>query len=87
VDTKAEGERANCKSPRSLGGANTQSMCVYVDDVDAHCARARAHGAKIFREPVTNDYGEEYGAHRSYGAVDLEGHRWWFMRVTRDKSA
>src|SRR5690242_6134153 len=27
------------KSPLELGGANTQTMCVYVDDVDAHCER------------------------------------------------
>src|SRR5215813_6943975 len=26
------------RSPRGLGGANTQSIMVYVDDVEAHCA-------------------------------------------------
>ena len=29
-----------CKSPKSLDGANTQALCLYVDDADAHCARA-----------------------------------------------
>src|SRR5882672_2997610 len=29
------------KSPRSAG-CNTQNLMVHVDDVDAHCARARA---------------------------------------------
>src|SRR3954470_9659093 len=24
------------KSPAALGGANTQSLCVYIDDADAH---------------------------------------------------
>jgi uncharacterized glyoxalase superfamily protein PhnB len=67
------------KSPRSAGGANTQSLCVYVDDVDAHCAHARAHGAKVFREPTTTDYGADYWTDRSYGAFDPEGHLWWFM--------
>lgn len=74
------------KSPRSLGGANTQSLCLHVDDVDAHCAHARSCGAKIFREPVTSDYGEEYWTDRSYGCYDPEGHLWWFMtRISEPK--
>jgi uncharacterized glyoxalase superfamily protein PhnB len=36
-----------CTSPRAVGGANTQALCVCVDDVDAHCERARAAGARI----------------------------------------
>jgi uncharacterized glyoxalase superfamily protein PhnB len=67
-------------APKSLGGANTQQMCIHLDDVDAHCARARAGGAKITREPVTTDYGAEYWADRSYEAEDPEGHRWYFMQ-------
>src|SRR5262245_46464233 len=47
--------RAFCTSPRSLEGANTQCMMVYVDDVEAHCARARETGAKIVAEPKTSD--------------------------------
>jgi uncharacterized glyoxalase superfamily protein PhnB len=35
------------RSPHSLGGANTHGVMVYVDDVDAHCARAHSAGAKI----------------------------------------
>jgi uncharacterized glyoxalase superfamily protein PhnB len=77
-------DRGWARSPGSLGGANTQALCVYVDDVDAHCARARAAGATIFREPTTDDHGEGHGAHRTYGAVDPEGHHWWFMHVARD---
>ena len=46
---------------------------VEVDDVDAHCERARAAGVTILREP------EEPGiGHRIYAAEDLEGHRWMF---------
>lgn len=82
----ARSDRDFCRSPRSLGGANTQSLCLYVDDVDAHCATARAAGASIVREPTTQDYGEQYGAHRSYEAVDPEGHHWWFMRRVRGAS-
>jgi len=79
--------RVHCRSPRSLGGANTQALCLYVDDVDAHCERARAAGASIVREPRTDDYGEEHGANRGYEAVDPEGHHWWFMRVAREPQA
>ena len=70
-------------SPRALHGAVTQSLCVYVDDADAHCARARAAGATIVNEPSTTDYGAEYWADRSYEAEDLEGHRWWFLQRVR----
>lgn len=73
-----------CKSPRSLGGANTQSLCLYVDDVDAHCARARAAGARILEEPATRDYGEDYWSDRGYRAEDLEGHHWWFLQRVRE---
>src|SRR5215475_13833576 len=29
--------KAHFRSPKSLGGANTQSMMIFVDDADAHC--------------------------------------------------
>jgi uncharacterized glyoxalase superfamily protein PhnB len=77
-------EATHRKSPRRLGGANTQSMMVYVDDAEAHCARARAAGATIAQEPETHDYGEEYWTDRIYEAVDLEGHHWWFTQRLRD---
>jgi uncharacterized glyoxalase superfamily protein PhnB len=70
-------------SPRELGGKNTQSLMAFVDDVDAHCARARAAGAVIAVEPATTDYGPEYWADRGYEAVDPEGHRWWFTQRVR----
>lgn len=73
-----------CKSPRSVGGANTQALCVCVDDVDSHCEKARAAGAKIVEEPATQDYGEEYPSDRSYRAEDPEGHQWWFTQRIRD---
>jgi uncharacterized glyoxalase superfamily protein PhnB len=70
-------------SPRAIGGKVTASLMVFVDDADAHCARARAAGATIAVEPTTNDYGEGYWADRSYEAVDPEGHRWWFVQRVR----
>jgi uncharacterized glyoxalase superfamily protein PhnB len=71
-------------SPRSIGGGNTQALCLFVDDVDAHCEHARKAGAKVVREPETSDYGEDYWADRSYGATDPEGHMWWFMKRVRE---
>ena len=59
-------------SPRSLP-ASSVGLVVYVEDVDAHYARARARGAQLESEPRDMPYGQ-----REYGARDCEGHRWWF---------
>jgi uncharacterized glyoxalase superfamily protein PhnB len=71
------------KHPRELGGANTQSLMAYVDDVEAHCQRARAAGAKILMEPTTEDYGEDYWSDRGYECEDVGGHHWWFVQRLR----
>lgn len=71
------------RSPKEVGGANTQNMMVYVDDVEAHCKRARAAGARITSEPETRDYGDEYWADRGYQCEDLGGHHWWFYERLR----
>ena len=70
-------------SPQSIEGRNTQSAMIYVDDVDGRCAHARATGASIVDEPADHDYGADYWADRSYGAVDPEGHLWWFTQRLR----
>jgi uncharacterized glyoxalase superfamily protein PhnB len=75
--------REHCASPRSLAGANTQTLAIFVDDADKHCERARAAGATIAVEPATQDYGEEYWSDRTYQAIDPEGHHWWFMQRVR----
>jgi uncharacterized glyoxalase superfamily protein PhnB len=77
------GKRPNYRSPGQAGG-NTQAMMVYVDDVEAHCARARAAGAKIVEEPTVHDYGDEYWSDRGYECVDPEGHHWWFYQRLRN---
>ena len=60
------------KSPKSIGGKNTQTVSLQIDDdIDAHCARARAAGAVIHAEPETQFYGD-----RTYRCRDLEGHIW-----------
>lgn len=71
------------RSPGECGGGNTQNMMVYVDDVDAHCQRALAAGAKLSKELTTTDYGDEYWTDRSYGCEDPGGHHWWFAQRMR----
>ena len=56
-------------------GAVTQGQYVYVQDVDAHCARAREAGAEVFAEPEDQEYGD-----RRYAARDPEGHEWYFAQ-------
>jgi PhnB protein len=69
---------ADYRNPKRLG-QTTQSLYVYVDDVDAHCARAKKAGAKIIDEPEDQFYGD-----RRYGAEDPEGHHWYFATHVRD---
>jgi uncharacterized glyoxalase superfamily protein PhnB len=57
---------------------------LFVDNVDEHCARARAAGATVIEEPVVHDYGADHGVDRSYGALDPEGHLWWFTERVRN---
>lgn len=71
------------RTPAAIGGGNTQSLMVYVDDAEAHLAQARAHGATIVKELATSDYGEEYWTDRGYGCTDLDGHLWWFQQRLR----
>jgi uncharacterized glyoxalase superfamily protein PhnB len=77
----------NRRAPTQAGGLNTQSIMVYVDDIDAHCARARAAGASIVTEPTTTDYGEQYWTDRGYECVDLGGHHWFFAERIRTSPA
>lgn len=78
------GKESHRSSPKLVGGANTQSMMIFVDDVEAHCKRARERGAVIAKEPETHDYGEEWFTDRSYEAIDPEGHHFWFTQRLRD---
>ena len=64
------------KSPKSIGGKNSQSIHVQLaegEDLDAHYQRARAAGAEILMEPNMQFYGD-----RTYRARDPEGHIWTF---------
>ena len=69
----------NIKAPASVAGANTQTVHVQLtEDIDAHCERARAAGARIAQEPETQFYGD-----RTYRAVDPEGHMWTFAQTVK----
>lgn len=69
-------------SPASIGGKNTQSVHVHLQDgLDEHCEHARAAGAQIMREPEDQFYGD-----RVYVARDLEGHVWSFGQSVRKVS-
>jgi uncharacterized glyoxalase superfamily protein PhnB len=83
-EMSGEGRRfeTNRLSPLNAG-CNTQNLMVFVDDADAHCERARKAGARIVAEPELHDYGDDYWADRSYGAIDPEGHLWWFTQRVR----
>jgi predicted enzyme related to lactoylglutathione lyase/uncharacterized glyoxalase superfamily protein PhnB len=67
-------------SPAKLG-YGTQSLTVFVRDVDAHFQKTKAAGAKIVEDLHETCYGE-----RQYGAEDLDGHHWLFSQHARDLS-
>lgn len=72
------------RAPSQLGGINTQSLFVYVDDVEAHHARAVAAGARVCSPLATVDYGEDFWSDRGYECEDPGGHHWWFAQRLRD---
>jgi uncharacterized glyoxalase superfamily protein PhnB len=58
----------------------THMVWVYVDDLDAHFAHAKAHGATIVSEIKQHGY-------RAYVAEDHAGHRWTFAQASPAISA
>jgi uncharacterized glyoxalase superfamily protein PhnB len=71
------GDRRPPRPPRP--GEVTHSVTVRVEDVRAHCERARENGARILMEPTDLEYGE-----RQYGAEDPAGHQWTFSETLAD---
>ena len=70
--------RPGRSSPAHIG-CDTQSLTVFVEEVDAHYEKAKSAGAKIVENLHETEYGE-----RQYGVEDLEGHHWLFSRHARD---
>lgn len=61
------------RQPDEIGGLGTQACYVAVENVGAHCDRARAAGAAIVL-----DVGNDGTGDRAYAARDPEGHIWNF---------
>ncbi|HET8773580.1 MAG TPA: VOC family protein [Thermoanaerobaculia bacterium] len=66
------------EGPEGAGACGHATM-VRVEDVDAHCERARTLGAPIVRPPTTYPYGE-----RQYTVEDFARHRWTFSQTVAD---
>ena len=60
-------------------GRITQSLTMFVEDVEKHFERTKGAGAQIVEELHVTEYGE-----LQYGVVDCEGHHWLFSRHARD---
>jgi uncharacterized glyoxalase superfamily protein PhnB len=70
-----------CVTVAEGDGVPTRShiIQVRVEDAEAHCERARKHGAVILSEPTDHAYGE-----RQYNARDFQGHLWDFTQTLAD---
>jgi uncharacterized glyoxalase superfamily protein PhnB len=73
--------RENCEAARKWSSVPyiIDGVLVQVDDLEVHCARARAAGAVILSEPQTSGDGRF-----SYRAEDIEGHRWMFEEIEEE---
>ena len=65
-------------TPKTLG-YGTQSLTIFVEEIESHYERARSCGVKLREELHETVYGE-----LQYAAEDLDGHHWLFSRHARD---
>ncbi len=72
--------RPGSATPAQLG-YGTQSLTVFLEDLNAHFETARSAGARILEDLHETEYGE-----LQYAAEDLAGHHWLFSRHVRDLS-
>jgi uncharacterized glyoxalase superfamily protein PhnB len=70
--------RGDYRSPAELG-FGTQSLTIFIEDVERHHEHSKAAGARIVEDLHETEYGE-----LQYGVEDLEGHHWLFSRHARD---
>jgi uncharacterized glyoxalase superfamily protein PhnB len=61
------------RPPPNQAGGYVATLSVFVADPDQHLARAMAAGARV-TQPIRD---QEFGG-RGYGALDPEGHGWYF---------
>lgn len=71
---------AESRTPRELG-FGTQSLTIFIEDLEAHYARAQSAGVTLVEDWHETVYGE-----LQYAALDLDGHHWLFSRHARDVS-
>jgi predicted enzyme related to lactoylglutathione lyase/uncharacterized glyoxalase superfamily protein PhnB len=62
-------------------GYGTQSLTIFVGDVDSHFAKSKAEGARIVEDLHETIYGE-----RQYGVEDLAGHHWLFSQHATNRN-
>lgn len=68
----SEGEYGHLLAqPDEIGGRQTQTVYLRVQDADRVCERARAAGAVILEEPADTEFGS-----RGFLCRDPEGHVW-----------
>jgi uncharacterized glyoxalase superfamily protein PhnB len=60
-------------------GFETQSLTIFIEDVDSHYERTKLADARIVEDPHVTEYGE-----RQYAVLDFAGHHWLFSRHARD---
>jgi uncharacterized glyoxalase superfamily protein PhnB len=73
--------------PRLSSSVFYQDAAAAIDWLCDAFGFTRARGARIIEEPATHDYGEDYWADKSYGALDPEGHMWWVTQRLRNPPA
>ncbi len=61
------------KTPPDLGGINTQTAYIIIEEIDAHYQKTKSAGAEIVLEIADQDYGG-----RLYSCRDPEGYIWNF---------
>jgi uncharacterized glyoxalase superfamily protein PhnB len=67
-------------SPAKLG-YGTQSLTVFVEDIESHFKKTKSAGAKLLEDLHETVYGE-----LQYAVEDHEGHHWLFSRHAHDLS-
>jgi len=72
--------KPNSLSPAQLG-YSTQSLTIFVNDVDSHFRKVKSTGARIVEQLHETVYGE-----LQYGVLDLDGHHWLFSQHAKDLS-
>lgn len=61
------------RTPSEIGGFNTQSLYIIIEEIDAHYKKAKVAGAEMIRDIKDEDYGG-----RGYSCKDTEGNIWSF---------